>query len=134
MFLCIRIQFCSPLLLHSLFPLPSPLTPSVLPLFFLCSTILSVSGVSTRQAVVTDIVSSPDAVWVGTQGGHLIAFNPISTDVVLVHQRQSSISCIVSLDTQQHLVTFGLAEVEGEEDGDTLGTFTVWTSFVRVDQ
>ena len=83
---------------------------------------------------VTDIVSSPDAVWVGTQGGHLIAFNPISTDVVLVHQRHSSISCIVSLDTQQQLVTFGLAEVEGEEDGDTLGTFTVWTSFVHVDQ
>lgn len=98
-----------------------------------CHAILGISGVSHSQAAVTNIVSSPEAVWVGTQGGHLIAFNPISTDVVLVHQRHSSLSCIVSLSAQQQLVTFGQAEVEGEFK-DTLGMFTVWTSFVTVDQ
>lgn len=80
---------------------------------------------------MTAIASGPGALWVGTRGGHLLAFNPVTADVLLVHQRRSSISLIVSLSSKR-LVTFGEG-VLGEEAGldDVMGVFTVWENYIE---
>ena len=93
------------------------------------STILSSS--TPAQAVVSTVISSPEAVWVGTRGGHLIAFDQLTSEVLLVHRRHASISAVVRVK-QGQLVSFGqslISEVEGEESNDT-GMFTVWTSYL----
>ena len=84
---------------------------------------------------MTAIASGPAALWVGTKGGHLLAFNPVTADVLLVHQKRSSISLIVSLSSKR-LVTFGegvLGEKEEEEAGhdDVMGMFTVWENYIE---
>lgn len=80
--------------------------------------------------MVTAIASGPNALWVGTKGGHLVAFNPVTADVLLVHQKPSSISLIVCLSAKR-LVTFGegvLGEGEGQE---VVGLFTVWENYIE---
>ena len=83
---------------------------------------------------MTAIASGPAALWVGTKGGHLLAFNPVTADVLLVHQKRSSISLIAS----KRLVTFGegvLGEEEEEEEeaghDDVMGMFTVWENYIE---
>ena len=82
---------------------------------------------------MTAIASGPTALWVGTKGGHLLAFNPVTADVLLVHQKRSSISLIVSLSSKR-LVTFGegvLGEEEEEGHDDVMGMFTVWENYIE---
>ena len=74
---------------------------------------------------MTGIVSGHRAIWVTTKGGHLLAFNPITTDVLLVHQRNSYITAIVCF-SEKKLVTFGEC-VLGEQD---VAVFTVWENYI----
>ena len=81
-------------------------------------------------------------VWLGTKGGHLVGVDPISTDLLLVRRRQTSILSVVAVG-DGHVITFGhsslergLEQGEGGEDGETesgeediSGTFTVWRTF-----
>ena len=93
------------------------------------STILGSS--TSAQAIVSDVVSSPEAVWVGTRGGHLIAFDQLTSEVLLVHRRHASISAIAWVREGQ-LVSFGqgpITDGSGEET-DSTGMFTVWTSYL----
>lgn len=81
-------------------------------------------------AEVTALASSPEAMWVGTRGGHLVAFDPCSVAVLLVAQRHTHISSILPLGGGR-LVTFGRGEGVGEEEEEELaGMFVVWTSFI----
>lgn len=94
------------------------------------------------QTIVTEIASSPDVVWVGTLGGHLMAFHPVTMDVLLVQRRQLSINSIMCLG-RERLAVFGEGvigerpneERPGEEvDRDCIcGMFTIWTSYLGSD-
>lgn len=93
------------------------------------------------QTVVTEVAPSPDAVWVGTIGGHLMAFHPITMDVLLVQRRQLSVNSIVCLG-RERLVVFGEGVIgEGSTDGsgeevdanNICGMFTIWTSYISAD-
>ena len=93
------------------------------------------------QTVVTEVAPSPDVVWVGTIGGHLLAFHPVTMDVLLVQRRQLSINSIVCLG-RERLAVFGEGVIgENSEDGrgvevdkDSIcGLFTIWTSYVSID-
>lgn len=90
---------------------------------------------SATKAAVTAIASGPGALWVTTRSGHLLAFNPLTADVLLVHQRNCNFSAIVCL-TGGKLVTFGEGVMgEGPEDVDlvqeTTGMFTVWENYIE---
>ena len=103
--------------------------------FSLFRTILGRSGVLTAQAVVMEITTGCGCVWVGTRGGHLMAFNPLTFDILLVHQRQTSVTTIVCL-SEREVVTFGEGVIgERSEEGEvvTTGMFTVWRSFIDID-
>ena len=67
----------------------------------------------------------------GTRGGHLIAFDPLTSEVLLVHRRHASISAIVWVNEGQ-LVSFGQGPVSDDsgEGTDATGMFTVWTSYL----
>ena len=81
-------------------------------------------------AEVTALAASPEAMWVGTRGGHLVAFDPCSAAVLLVHRRHTHLSSIVPLSGGR-LLTFGRGEGVGEEEEEELaGMFIVWTSFI----
>ena len=91
--------------------------------------------------MVAEVAPSPDVVWVGTIGGHLLAFHPVTMDVLLVQRRQLSINSIVCLG-RERLAVFGegvIGESGGisngvEVDKDSIcGLFTIWTSYVGVD-
>ena len=96
------------------------------------SSLLNVRPAQHEAAEVTALASSPEAVWVGTRGGHLVAFDPCSATVLLVHQRHTHLSSILPLGASR-LITFGRGEgVEGEGAEEELaGMFTVWTSFIH---
>ncbi len=106
------------------------------------SSILGETGVMATQTVVTEVAPSPDVVWVGTVGGHLLAFHPVTMDVLLVQRRQLSINSIVCLG-RERLAVFGEGVLgEGSEDGggvvevdkDSIcGLFTIWTSYIGID-
>lgn len=102
------------------------------------SAILSRSGILVAKANVTAIVSGHDLVWVGTKGGHLLSFNPLTADLLLVHRRDQSLSNIVCLSDKQ-IVTFAKwvigesADDDNDEDRDVSGLFTVWTNYVNAD-
>ena len=93
------------------------------------------------QTMVTEVTASPDVVWVGTTGGHLLAFHPVTLDVLLVQRRQLSVNSIVCLG-RERLVVFGegvIGESPGEgasEEDDAscvYGMFTIWTSYIGAD-
>ena len=94
------------------------------------------SGIPVSKAIVTDIVPGHDVVWVGTNGGHLLSFNPLTADVLLVHRREQSITNILCLSNRQ-IVTFGkgiIGETSVEDvEGDVSGLFTVWTNYINAD-
>lgn len=98
------------------------------------STILGKSSVSMVKAAVTDLAAGPKALWVGTKGGHLLAFDPVTADVLLVHQRKCSFSSIVCLSDKK-VVTFGEGFVGGEEEEGSgqqiTGMFTVWENYIQ---
>ena len=100
----------------------------------LFSSILGKSNVPVAKAAVTDLAASPKALWVGTKGGHLLAFDPVTADVLLVHHRRCSISSIVCLSDKK-VVTFGEGFVGGEEEGvagqEITGMFTVWENYIQ---
>lgn len=75
------------------------------------------------------MVSRNKAVWVGTLGGHLLAFDPFTADVLLVHQKSSSILSLVCL-SERRLVSFGEGVVGEESEGDTAGIITIWESYI----
>ena len=93
------------------------------------------------QTMVTEVTASPDVVWVGTSGGHLMAFHPVSMDVLLVQRRQLSINSIVCIG-KERLVVFGKGVI-GESLGDgsreeddascVCGMFMIWTSYIGAD-
>ena len=87
------------------------------------------------DAMVTAIASGPNALWVGTKGGHLMAFNPVTADVLsLHHHKASSISFIVCLSGKR-LMTFGEGVLGDEEEEKTscqvMGKFTVWENYIE---
>lgn len=84
------------------------------------------------DASITDLVSSGEAVWAGTNGGHVITFDPVSADVLLVHRRYCHVSALVCVGTEQ-VVVFGRERVEGVdgEADDDKTVFTVWDSYVK---
>ena len=94
------------------------------------------------QTVVTEVAPSPDVVWVGTVGGHLMAFHPVTMDVLLVQRRQLSINSIVCLG-RERLAVFGKGVIgespSGAESGEEVdsdcvcGMFTIWTSYIGTD-
>ena len=95
------------------------------------------------QTVVMEVAPSPDVVWVGTIGGHLLAFHPVTMDVLLVQRRQLSINSIVCFG-RERLAVFGEGVLgEGSEDGGSglvevdkdsiCGLFTIWTSYIGID-
>lgn len=104
-------------------------------IFHIYSSILGATGVMATQTVVTEVATSPNVVWVGTIGGHLMAFHPVTMDVLLVQRRQLSINSIVCLG-RERLVVFGegvIGERSHEEEGDgddICGMFTIWTSYI----
>ena len=116
--------------------------------FFFClfvkySSILGATGVVATQTVVMEVAPSQDVVWVGTIGGHLLAFHPVTMDVLLVQRRQLSINSIVCLG-RERLAVFGEGVLgEGSADGgfglvevdkDSIcGLFTIWTSYIGID-
>lgn len=110
--------------------------------FHFYSSILGETGVMATQTVVTEVAPSPDVVWVGTTGGHLLAFHPVTMDVLLVQRRQLSINSIVCLG-RERLAVFGEGVIgEGSEHGGTwvvedkdsiCGLFTIWTSYIGID-
>ena len=106
-------------------PFPAPLPPSSLILGMDCSSV---------EASITDLVSSGEAIWVGTQGGHVITFDPVSADVLLIHSRHCHTSALVSMGTEQ-MVIFGKERVEGMEgmegEDEEKTVFTVWDSYVK---
>ena len=82
---------------------------------------------------MTGLAASSQALWVVTQGGHLLAFNPLTADVLLVHRKKCSLSSIVPLSTGK-VMTFGegtVGEEEGEELQVTTGLFTVWENYIQ---
>lgn len=83
------------------------------------------------MAAVTCIRSGPGAVWVSTKGGHLLAFDPLTADVLLVHQRKCHMTSVVCL-SDKRVVTFGEGVVGGgeEEGAVTSGMFTIWETFI----
>lgn len=76
------------------------------------------------------MASGREALWVGTKGGHLLAFNPLTADVLLVHKRKSSILSIVCLSGKK-LMTFGEGVLGEEGEGQVTGVFTVWESYIE---
>lgn len=103
--------------------------------FLYCSSILGKS-VPVGKAGVTGLAATHKAVWVGTRGGYLLAFNPLTADVLLVHQKSCCFSCLVCL-SEHRLVSFGEGvvggvEAPGGEDGGTeiTGMFTVWNNYI----
>ena len=73
-------------------------------------------------------------VWVSTSGGHLLSFNPITADVLLVHRREQYITHTLCLYDNQ-LVTFakGTIGMETDDEGELCGMYTVWTDYVNAD-
>ena len=107
-------------------PLPPPLSSLSLSLSLILGNCLS------SEAAVTDLVSSGEAVWASTEGGHVITFDPVSGDVLLVHRRHCHASSLVCVGMDQ-VVVFGrerVEGVEGEEDEEK-NLFTVWDSYVK---
>ena len=95
------------------------------------------------QTVVTEVAPSPDVVWVGTMGGHLLAFHPVTMDVLLVQRRQLSINSVVCLG-RERLAVFGEGMLGEESEARRAGTeevdkdsicglFTIWTSYIAID-
>jgi ligand-binding sensor domain-containing protein len=81
--------------------------------------------------VVTALAAGPNALWVGTHGGHLVVFDPITADVLSVHQKSYCISLLLCLSSKR-LVAFGEGILgEGEEGGDVMGVFTVWENYIE---
>ena len=76
------------------------------------------------------MASSGEAIWVGTNGGHIITFDPVSADVLLISQQYSHVSAVVVLATEQ-VVVFGTERVEGVEEDEEKPMFAVWDSYVR---
>ena len=97
----------------------------------LCSLILG-GSCSSREAAVTDLVSSGEAIWAATEGGHVVTFDPTSTNVLLVHRRYSHVSSLVCLGAQR-VVVFGRERVEGVdgEDDEEKQMFAVWDSYIK---
>ena len=85
---------------------------------------------SLPEAFITDLVSSGEAVWAATDGGHVIVFDPVSADILLVHRRYSHVSCLVCVGTEQ-VVVFGRERVEGVEKDEEQTVFTVWDSYMK---
>lgn len=77
-------------------------------------------------------MSSGEAIWAATTGGHVITFDPVSADILLVHQRYSHISALVCVSTEQ-VVVFGRERIESADDNlyDEQTVFTVWDSYVK---
>ena len=108
---------------------PFSLYPS-LPLY---SSILSKAHEPASKAAVTALASGSRALWVVTKGGHLLAFDPVSADVLLVHRKKCSLSSLVCLSSNK-LITFGegaLGAEEGEESQVITGMFTVWENYIQ---
>ena len=89
-------------------------------------------GCSSHEATITDLISSGEAVWAATEGGHVMTFDPVSTDVLLVHHRYCHVSSLVCVATEQ-VVVFGRERVEGMEgeEDEEKNIFTVWDSYVK---
>lgn len=88
------------------------------------------------NAAVTGMASGCSAVWVVTGGGHMLAFDPVTADVLLVHHRSCSFSSVVCLSDKK-VVTFGEGLVGGAEGAvlgegqETTGMFTVWEEYIQ---
>ena len=93
---------------------------------------LILGGCSSHEAIITDLVSGGEAVWASTEGGHVMTFDPISGEVLLVHRRYCHVSSLVSVATEQ-VVVFGRERVEGMEgeEDEEKHIFTVWDSYVK---
>ena len=89
---------------------------------------------SASKACVTDIVRGHNVVWVSTNGGHLLSFDPLTADVILVHRREQHITHALCLYGKQ-VVTFakGTIGLATEEDDEISGLFTVWTDYIDAD-
>lgn len=84
--------------------------------------------------MVSDITRGHNVVWVSTLGGHLLTFDPITADVLLIHHREQQISHTLCLYGNQ-VVTFaeGSIGVPTEEHNELSGLFTVWTEYIHAD-
>ena len=68
----------------------------------------------------------------------MLAFNPISADVLLVHRKKCSLSSLICLSSSK-LMTFGEGVLGEEEEGDgegeesqvITGMFTVWENYIQ---
>ncbi len=99
------------------------------------SAILSKAHEPSSKAAVTALAASSQALWVVTKGGHLLAFNPVTADVLLVHRKKCSLSSIIPLSAGK-VMTFGEGVVgEEEEEGEgsqvITGLFTVWENYIQ---
>ena len=108
----------------SLLPLLLPLLPSSPPpLIF--SDLLGLRSENVHLADVTDMTSSGDVVWVGTRGGHLLAFQSSTQSLLTVQHHHGNISTLVIQDAD-HIVTFGTNRFQ-----DDSHSFNVWRVFSK---
>ena len=67
----------------------------------------------------------------GTQGGHILAFDPMSADVLFIHHHLCHVSALVCLGSTEQVVVFGTQKVEAMEDDEEQTVFTVWDSYLN---
>lgn len=100
------------------------LPPTPIP-HFIYSDLLGLRSEDVHLADVTDITSSGDVVWVGTRGGHLLAFHSSTQSLLTVQHHHGNISTLVMQD-EDHIVTFGTNRFQ-----DDIHSFNVWRVFSK---
>ena len=137
--MCRNCEGCSP---PPLLPPPPPSSPSspsssLLPLLLpssspsssppplIFSDLLGLRSENVHLADVTDMTSSGDVVWVGTRGGHLLAFQSSTQSLLTVQHHHGNISTLVIQDAD-HIVTFGTNRFQ-----DDSHSFNVWRVFSK---